>query len=73
MAYHYRKPGFTAIEVGGVYTESLQYYSSKAKLKRYNPSTGTCTLIYEFGWVRYLSETDLSHWHRISESHFRAK
>lgn len=67
MAYHYREPGFTPIEVGVFYARSLHYYSSKVKLKRYNPTTGSCVIAYDSGSVVYLSDTDLSHWHRIGE------
>ena len=67
MAYHYREPGFTPIEVGRFYASSLHYYSYKSRLKRYNPDTGICALATESGLLHYLSATDLSHWHRIGE------
>lgn len=68
MAYHYREPGFTPIEVGSFYSSSLSYYQFKCKLKRYNPATGICVLSYDNGNLWYLSATDLSHWHRVGES-----
>lgn len=67
MAFHYRDPGFSPIEVGRFYASSLHYYNSKGKLKRYNPSTGICVIAYDSGSIEYLSDTDLSHWHRIGE------
>jgi len=67
MAFHYREPGFTPIEVGRFYLRSSHYYNFKSKLKRHNPATGICVLAYDGGGVHYLSATDLSHWHRLGE------
>lgn len=69
MAYHYREPGFTRIEVGKFYSRWTNYhYHYKGKLKRYNPATGICVITYESGGTYYLSATELSHWHRVGES-----
>jgi hypothetical protein len=65
MAYHYREPGFTRIEIGAVYVQSLHWYSYRYRLRRYNPATGICVLGATDGYVIYLSETDLSHYHLI--------